>query len=152
MRKEAREGTMAEIEIKKILYPVALTEISEKMVPYVSFISEKFGSEVHLMFVARMGRREFFETPESVLGLATERLKEFVEVHFKNYPLKTKVVSGDPADRIIEYIASEDIDLVIMGTHGRKGLEKILLGSVAAEVVSRSTAPVVTINPFRIAT
>ena len=143
---------MADIEIKKILYPVALTEISEKIVPYVFFISEKFGSEVHLMFVARMGRKEFFETPESVLGLATERLKEFVEEHFKNYPVKTKVVSGDPADRIIEYIDAEDIDLVIMGTHGRKGLEKILLGSVAAEVISRSKAPVVTINPFRIDT
>ncbi|MFC1857241.1 universal stress protein [Thermodesulfobacteriota bacterium] len=141
---------MAEIEIKKILYPVALTEISEKIVPYVSFITEKFGSEIHLLFIFRRGRKEFFETPESVLGNAIERLKEFAGLHFDNYHFKTKVISGDPADKIIDYIGTEDIDLVIMGTHGRKGLEKILLGSVAVEVVSRSAVPVITINPFRI--
>ena len=141
---------MREMEIKKILYPVSLTEISEKIVPYVALMSDKFGAEIHLLFVVRMGRKEIFETPESVLGTANERLKEFVEVHFRNYPLKAKVVSGDPADRIVDYISSEDIDMVVMGTHGRKGLEKILLGSVTAEVVSRSSVPVVTINPYRI--
>jgi nucleotide-binding universal stress UspA family protein len=145
-----RGAPMAEIEIKKMLYPVALTDISEKIVPHVVFIADKFDSQIHLIFVARMGRKEFLETPESVLSRATERLREFAEAHFSDYALKIKVVSGDPADKIVEYIDTEGIDLVVMGTHGRKGLEKILLGSVAAEVVSRSTAPVVTINPYRI--
>lgn len=141
---------MKEIEIKKILYPVSLTEISEKIVPYVALMSDKFGAEIHMLFVTRIGRKEFFETPESILHRAAEKLKEFVDANFENHPIKTKVVSGDPADRIVDYISSEDIDMVVMGTHGRKGLEKILLGSVAAEVVSRSTAPVITINPYRI--
>jgi len=59
------------------------------------------------------------------------------------------VVQGDPAEEILKYVESEKVDLVIMGTHGRKGLDRILFGSVANEVVKRSPAPVLTINPYR---
>jgi nucleotide-binding universal stress UspA family protein len=58
-------------------------------------------------------------------------------------------VQGDPAEEILKYIAQEKVDLVIMGTHGRKGLDRVLFGSVANEVVKKSPVPVLTINPYR---
>jgi nucleotide-binding universal stress UspA family protein len=60
------------------------------------------------------------------------------------------MVSGDPATEILKVIDSERIDLVIMGTHGRKGLEHVIFGSVAENVVKKSPVPVLTINPYRV--
>jgi nucleotide-binding universal stress UspA family protein len=61
-----------------------------------------------------------------------------------------RIVSGDTANEILEVIESEDIDLVIMGTHGRKGLEHVFFGSVAENVVKKAPVPVLTINPYKL--
>lgn len=63
---------------------------------------------------------------------------------------QTRIVSGDPATEILKTIETEDIDMVIMATHGRKGLEHIILGSVAENVVKKSPVPVMTVNPYKI--
>ncbi|MBW1759678.1 MAG: universal stress protein, partial [Deltaproteobacteria bacterium] len=60
------------------------------------------------------------------------------------------VVSGDPADEILKTIESEGIDLVIMGTHGRKGLERTIFGSVVDNVVKNSPVPVLSVNPYKL--
>jgi nucleotide-binding universal stress UspA family protein len=77
-------------------------------------------------------------------------MEEFVEAHFDEYPsMKTKVLLGDATANILDYITSEDIDLVIMGTHGRKGLDRVIFGSVADRVIKMSPVPVMSINPYR---
>jgi nucleotide-binding universal stress UspA family protein len=58
-----------------------------------------------------------------------------------------KVVFGDPAEEIIKYVEFEGIDLIIIGTHGKKGLEKVLFGSVANRVIKMSPVPVLSVNP-----
>jgi len=67
-----------------------------------------------------------------------------------DYPGIRKVVHcGDPAEKILEYVTAEGIDLVILGTHGRKGLDKVIFGSVADRVVKNSPVPVMSVNPYR---
>ena len=58
------------------------------------------------------------------------------------------IILGDAAEEVLNYVQSEGIDLVIMGTHGRKGLEHIIFGSVAERVVKQSPVPVLTVNPY----
>lgn len=60
--------------------------------------------------------------------------------------VKITTLSGDPSREILHYIESQQIDWVVMGTHGRKGLERLLLGSVTAGVISHSKAPVLTLS------
>jgi nucleotide-binding universal stress UspA family protein len=80
-------------------------------------------------------------------------IEEFANTYFKGYPTcKTRVVLGDAAEEILAYINSEGVDLVIIGTHGRKGLERVFFGSVAERVVKKSPVPVLSINPYRIQT
>jgi nucleotide-binding universal stress UspA family protein len=146
-------------EIKKILCPVDLSEVSFKLVPDLISLAQKFSAEIHLLFVA--GTFEKFKTfyiphpslrsfGDEVLKGGQKKLKEFAEEFFSACPkLKTIVVQGDPAEEILKYIAAEKVDLVIMGTHGRKGLDRIMFGSVANQVVQNSPAPVLTINPYR---
>jgi nucleotide-binding universal stress UspA family protein len=54
--------------------------------------------------------------------------------------------SDNPADEIVQYARSEDIDLIVMGTHGRMGIAHLLLGSVAEHVVRAAACPVLTMR------
>jgi nucleotide-binding universal stress UspA family protein len=142
---------------KKILFPVDLSEVSPKIAPYVKEVASKFGAEIHLVFVARV--LQYFTSiyvphpsvtnfeAEIVKG-AERKLDEFVKEYFQGVSPKVQVILGDAAEEILNYVRSEGIDLIIMGTHGRKGLEKIVFGSVAERVVHKSPVPVLTINPY----
>ena len=122
-------------------------------------MARTFKAELHLLFVARVFKYydNIYVPPVSITQFEAEivrggqrRLDEFAEEHLKDRCVfETKVVPGDPGERIIDYVGSHAIDLVIMGTHGRKGLDRILFGSVAAHVVKTCPVPVMTINPYR---
>jgi len=143
---------------KKILFPVDLSEVSPKLVPYVKEMAATFDAEVHLLFVARILQHftsiyvphpsvNKFEA-EVVEG-AEKKLQEFVEEQFESDSCTARVVLGDPAEEILNYAQAEGIDLIIIGTHGRKGLERIIFGSVAERVLKKSQVPVLTVNPHR---
>jgi len=145
----------------KILFPVDFSEVSPKIAPWVLTVAKQFGAEVHLLFVARkliyfsgmyVDSISIQNFQSEVTSGAKKSIEEFVETHFGEYTsCKTNVVEGDAAEEIINYIKAEGIDLVIMGTHGRKGLNRILFGSVAERVIKMSPAPVLSINPYRVA-
>ena len=143
---------------KKILFPVDLSPASIKVVPYVQTMASTHGARIHLLFVARVF--DYFTSmyvphpsvsqfEKEVIEGAEKRLYEFAEEHFKGIDgVKVKVAAGDPSDEILSYIGAMGIDLVIMGTHGRRGLDKIMFGSVAERVVKSSPVPVMVVNPF----
>ena len=148
------------MKFKKILFPVDLSETSPKIVPFVTSMAEKFDSKVHILFVARafqyftsiyvphpsidMFENEIFEG-------AKKSLREFAEKYFKDTDrIKTAVVKGDAAEEILNYIKKEGIDLLIMGTHGRKGLDKVIFGSVAEQVSKTAPVPVMLVNPYKV--
>jgi len=142
---------------KEILFPVDLSEVSPKVVPYVREMAEKFDAEVHLLFVARILQHftsiyvphpSIHKFEEELVKGAEKKLQEFTAEYFKDVPCKARVILGDAAQEVLNYVQSEGIDLVIMGTHGRKGLEHIIFGSVAERVVKQSPVPVLTVNPY----
>jgi len=144
--------------IKRILFPVDFSEVSPKIAPWVLMVAEKFDAEIYLLFVARGPEyfSDLYVMPVSIEKFQGEVLKGgetamegFVTAHFREYPaLKAKVVPGDPPDTILNYIKSEGIDLVIMGTHGRKRLERVFFGSVAERVIKMAPVPVLSISPY----
>ena len=76
-------------------------------------------------------------------------MDEFVEEFFKSViSPKTKVLIGDIAEEIIKYIKANGINLVIIGTHGRKGMDRIILGSIADRVIKSAPVPVLSVNPY----
>ena len=147
-------------EFNKILFPLDLSESSLKIVPYVKLMGRKFGSEVHLLFVARVF--EYFsgiyvphpsinKFEDEIVKGAKKRLKEFTEEYFSDFPeARAKVVAGDISEEILKYTGSKGIDLLILGTHGRKGLEKVVFGSVAERVAKASPVPVLLVNPYKV--
>ncbi len=61
--------------------------------------------------------------------------------------VETAVLRGKTGQAIIDYATDHDIDLIVMGTHGRTGLDRLLIGSVAEKVIRESPIPVITVKP-----
>ena len=86
---------------------------------------------------------------EIVTG-AEQGMADFVEENFKGVEAEGRVVVGYAAEEILKTAVKENCDLIVMGTHGRKGIDRILFGSVAEKVVKRSSVPVLTIRPHAV--
>lgn len=145
--------------IERILFPVDLTESSEKMVPFVTTVAQKFEASLDILFVVRIFQYftsiyvphpsiDIFE--KELLEGGQKKMEEFTRTHFGNLPNANGVVIlGDPAETILSYINDKQIDMVVMGTHGRKGLDRVIFGSVAERVIKNSSVPVLVINPHK---
>ena len=148
------------VKIDKILFPSELREYSLKILPYVLSMSEKYNSTIYLLHVIDdISKWGGFYIPHISLDLyqkeAMEAAEKFMdrvcEQQKKGCPnFERRIFSGDPAAEILKTIDSEAVDLVVMGTHGYKGLEQAIFGSVARKVVKKSPVPVLTINPYKL--
>ena len=148
------------VKINKILFPSELREYSLKILPYVLSMSEKYNSTIYLLHVIDdISKWGGFYVPHTSLDLyqkeametAEKYMNKVCEQQMKGCPnFERRILSGDPAAEILKTIDSEAIDLVVMGTHGYKGLEHAIFGSVARKVVKNSPVPVLTINPYKL--
>jgi len=141
---------------KKILYPIDFSEYTEDITSYAVNIAKKFNSELHLLHIIPnlnyFTPYESFLTPENLVAIEKniekEIEKDFDKVIGKiDIPVIKVIKTGVTFVEIIEYIKELSIDLVVMGTHGRSGIEHILIGSVAEKVVRKSPCPVLTVRP-----
>lgn len=144
-------------KIDKILFPIDFSEEFETLLPWVSTFVNSFDATLYVLFVAQ-DLRDFssFYVPhgnlqqfqEEALKAAQQKMSRTAKETFKAFKkVEARVAQGSPADKIIETAKSEGVDLIIMGTHGRKGLERAIFGSVCDKVVRFAPCPVLTINP-----
>jgi nucleotide-binding universal stress UspA family protein len=146
-------------EFRKILVPVDLSEISTRIVSVAEMMARQFDAEVHLLFVARVfeyltsiyvPHPSIDKFHKEILDGAEKRLAEFRDEHFEGFSkVQWTVRGGDIAEEIIAYAKEQHIDLMILGTHGRKGLDRVVFGSVADRVAKMSPVPVLLVNPYR---
>jgi nucleotide-binding universal stress UspA family protein len=146
-------------DFQKLLFPVDLSDISQKVIPYAKLMAEKFNAEIHLLCVVHLFEEfsgiyvtgpEVARFEAELIRGAEQRMRDFSQEFFRDCrSCKTKVVAGNIADEIISYIEAEHIDLVVLGTHGRRGLDRLLFGSVAQKVIKLSPVPVLSINPYK---
>jgi nucleotide-binding universal stress UspA family protein len=154
------------VEIKKILLPCDLTTNASKIFPYVLSVAEKYNSTIYLLHVVEdLHGLAFYPYPglgndqkihekaaeETLLKKVEKMCDEVCDKHFQGRSNISKVIiAGHPVVEILKFVESEDIDLIIMGTHGRSRMEHVIFGSVAENVVKKSPVPVLTINPYKL--
>jgi len=143
-------------DIKKILCAVDFSDYSPMVADYASMMAGCAGAQVIVLYVApSLSQYVGFHVPpssiESFVGEivtgAEDTMNEFVKTNFKDLNVTGKVVTGYPAEEILSIADAENADMVVMGTHGRKGIDRILFGSVAEKVVKSSKVPVLTVRP-----
>lgn len=144
-------------QVKKILFPIDFAENYDSLLPWVSTFVEKFDATLYVVFVTQdLSTYSTFYVPhgniqsfqEEAVAAAKKRMAQAVQDHFKSFPkVESVVLTGPPAEKILELAKKENIDLIVMGAHGRKGLERVFFGSVADKVVTGALCPVMTVHP-----
>ena len=141
---------------QKILCPVDFSEFTDEILEYTLDITKKYNAELHLIHIIPnlnyFTPYESFFTPENLIvvekNMEAEVNKDFDAIMKKiGIPAKKVIRTGAAFVEIINYARSESMDLIIIGTHGRTGLEHILIGSVAERVIRKAPCPVLTVRP-----
>lgn len=146
-------------EVKKILVPVDFSENSQKILRSAAQIAEKFSANLAIVFVVQsfddysgffVPHMPIAQFEDEMVQSAEKKMASFLK---ENLPAAlscdSKILTGDVAEEITGYAGSIKADMIVMGTHGYKGLEKVLFGSIAEKVVKTAPCPVLTINPYR---
>lgn len=146
-------------EIKRILCPVDLWENQNwEFLEYAALIAKAFQAEVVLLYVSSRFIH-FHDTPPNIAQTMDTLSAEVVHQSkgkicnlaqysiFKDLKVSTLLYYGEAREKIIEAAKNERIDLIVMATHGRKGVNRVIFGSVAEHTVRLSPVPVLTIRP-----
>ena len=139
---------------KKILIGTDFSEASERAMAYGLAIARAYGSKVEFVHVVPI--RPYLYTGVDALaaavGVAERDMEDLQERLVRSQAVEaishqSWVLRGYPGEVLSEFIRREHVDLVVMGTHGRTGLRKFLLGSVAEEVFRKAPCAVLTVGP-----
>lgn len=143
---------------RNIMLPVDLSEVPLHLNPFVKEMAQRFDARVHLVFVAPLLQHyasmyvphpSIRQIEREIIDGAEKRLAEVRNAHFRDIEeVSLAVLHGDAAEEIIRYAHQKKIDLIIMGTHTRKGVTKVVCGSVAERVVKGVQVPVMVISPL----
>ena len=132
-------------DIKKILCAVDLSEHSKEVAEYAVLLAKGLKASQYVGFHVPPNTIENF-VGEIVTG-AEKSMESFVAENFVGVEAKGQVLIGYAAEEILNRAREEKADLIVMGTHGRKGIDRILFGSVAEKVVKNADMPVLTVRP-----
>lgn len=143
------------IEIRRILVPSDFSKFSESALRYGCELAHRFEAELHVLHVVwnamPPGSEEWGRTLQEYDDDIREAAQRDLEkLCFDPLPDPDRIVSvvrvGAPLPEIILYARAKDVDLIVMGTHGRTGLAHVLMGSVAEKVVRKAPCPVLTVR------
>jgi nucleotide-binding universal stress UspA family protein len=127
------------IRIKRILVPVDFSEPSKTAVNYGLSLAFEFDAELVLANIATFDHDLYEKAKTQLIDLIPADLRE--RLHFE-----TIVKSGDVQDEILGIVKDREIDLVVMGSHGRGALGRMMLGSVTEHILRRVPVPVLTVH------
>lgn len=134
------------IQLKRILVPTDFSDHSQTALDYACLLASEFGARIDLLNVIEnmtplsgYVAEDEPQIREKLQGLPQEsKQRDFVANRI------TKL--GHPMAEIVRYAKAHDIDLIVMGTHGRTALAHVLMGSVAENVVRHASCPVLTVR------
>jgi len=139
---------------KKILFAEDFSPASEAALPYAFSLAGHYGSKLYLAHVVSVEHMDFSPAEESAAKLkqardsAQQKLEPLLTAgHLKGIPCLPLIGEGAVWVALVDMIHQNGIDLIIVGTHGRRGLGKLLLGSVAEEVFRMAPCPVLSVGP-----
>ena len=146
------------LEITKIVVPIDLDRHTKKLVEFSVYFAKKLPASIRLFHAVEnittgdmmVGSPSFEPLYKDQVKKAQIVVANIIEEYKTVIPdMDGTVKRGDVVDEIVNYAAEEKAGLIIIGTHGTKGLERILLGSVAERVLKSVHCPTLTMNPYR---
>jgi len=146
------------IKLKKILYPTDFSDSSLEALPYALSFARDYKAKLVLMHV--VNEAIFSEGLSLARAIAPEalgqemadeadrRLKMIIPADQRaGLDVEMVILHGMPFLEVIRYAKANDVDLIVIGTHGRSGMDHIIFGSTAEKVVRKAPCPVLSVKP-----
>ncbi|HLC17537.1 MAG TPA: universal stress protein [Thermodesulfobacteriota bacterium] len=147
----------AKKDFKRILLPTDFSDASEKAASYALSLARSYGAKLHVLHVVDLtDEPSGFYVPhlsyeklnEEMKASAEKMLKRFTGRVFKGIKdIETHVVAGEPYKEIIRLVKDADIDVVVVGSSGKSGVDRFLFGSTAERVMRKLDRPVLVVPP-----
>jgi len=142
--------------ISRVLAPVDLSDQSEMVLDHAAALADAYAAPLDLLHIVEeavypsaYGLDPLTPDLPNVQERAREALETLAgELDLRTDPVNVHVLAGNAARDIVEFAAEQEADLIVMATHGRTGMERFLIGSVAEKVVRRAPCPVFTLKSF----
>jgi nucleotide-binding universal stress UspA family protein len=135
-----------------ILLPTDGSEGMTAVIEHARDLAAIHDGTVHVLYVANtaslsdLPMESSWEGVSSALQQQGERAIEAATEILGGQSVETRIIEGSPSKEITTYAEENDCDVIVMGTHGRSGVDRLLLGSVAERVVRSAQVPVLTIS------
>ncbi len=140
------------VSIKNVLFATDFSPVSEAAFQYAEAIARKFGSKLHAVHVVPPQAYKYVpggggEVPWDIDEHQAKEEMEHLEARMTGIPHDALTVRGEIADSIHILIVEKNADMLVVGTHGRRGLARVLMGSVAERIFRQAPCPVLTVGP-----
>jgi nucleotide-binding universal stress UspA family protein len=148
-------AVLAPTRFQHILFATDFSSAAASAVPYVKRLAEHYQAEVFAFHVRPpvvnpMTRPATWPVDVEFAKAQDQELRRELLQTFSGVPTKVLIEEGDISSELKKAIDKNDVDLVVLGTHGRSGLGKLLLGSIAEEIFRATECPVLTVGPHSI--
>lgn len=142
---------------KKILCPIDFSEYSYDALEYAKNLARTFNSKLYVLHIIYepadftgfyVPHISFDKIRSEIESSAKKIMDEVKEKKIQDISgAETMIIFGNPADEIVRFAKDKEIDLIVIGSQGKKGIEKMVFGSTAEKVVRKTTCPVLVIKP-----
>jgi len=139
--------------LKNVLFATDLSECSNKALPYALSVAGRPGAITHAAYVVAPESEMFYTLPPDLAIVDREddewiqRYVATLENQLQEVPHRVTVPKGNICNALAQIIKDRAIDLLVVGTHGRTGVRKLVMGSVAENLIRRAQCPVLSIGP-----
>jgi len=134
------------IRIEKILYPTDFSSFSNQAYFHAVALAETHGASLTIMFVYTPDAARQEEGDPETNKLYWRKQLEQIHPLDSSIPVEHVFLEGDPASEIVRYAREARINLIVMGTHGRTGVDRLLMGSVAEKVMRDASCSVLVVK------
>ncbi len=151
---------MANADWKRICCPIDFSQASRAAMEVAADLARRFGAELVLLHAYPIPGYTFPDGSVVASPKMMQDLAEQAQRHLDEWRVEAERLAGtprvvvdkaigEPAAEIVSFAKGRGVDLLVLGTHGRTGLEHALMGSIAERVVRRAHCPVLTVRPPR---
>lgn len=144
------------MKVKRILFPTDFSEGAKTALPYAVDLARTYGAKLYFLHVLYdIATASGLHVPHTSIDLMYSDLKATAQKELESFGLRERedlkdieysVIRGVPYEEILKFAKNNDIDLIVIGTHGRKGIDRVLFGSTAERVVRHALCPVLTVR------
>jgi nucleotide-binding universal stress UspA family protein len=144
------------VKIEKVLFATDFSEGSAVALPYAVDMAKQYGAKLYLVHVVYdVTKATGWYVPHVAIGEIYDEIEKSAKAEIKKIDtdemkslkdVEHVILKGTPYEEIIRFVQDNGIDMIVLGTHGRKGIDRVLFGSTAEQILRNALCPVLSVR------